>query len=158
VPPLGPETPARIAPDDGVQPEPVGALLAHQGRALASRVSHGPPRLGVDVPLGQHAQAEYMGQPTRVGRGIRLLPPVVWWQRRRVGQRHPVSGCHQSLDEPVPGGGGRHHHTCEGGLRRGEGLQNRGQMMGAASLREPLGLLIESHDATVVGLQSTPAV
>jgi hypothetical protein len=49
-PPLGPETPARMAPPAVGQPEPVGGLLA-------SRVPHGPLRLWGDVPLGPHAQA-----------------------------------------------------------------------------------------------------
>ena len=55
--PLGTETPARMAPEDVVQTEHVRGLLAHQVRALASRVPHGPRSLWVAVALGHHAQA-----------------------------------------------------------------------------------------------------
>jgi hypothetical protein len=40
-------------------------------------------------------------------------------------------------------GGGLDHHAHEGGLRRGEGLQHGGQMLGEASLLAHLLLLME---------------
>jgi hypothetical protein len=55
-------------------------------------------------------------------------------------------------------GGGLPHHACAGYLIRGAGHQQRGQMMGEASVREPLGLLMAYHDHRVVGMPSHPAV
>jgi hypothetical protein len=50
------------------------------------------------------------------------------------------------------------HHACAGYLIWGAGHQQRGQMMGEASVREPLGLLMAYHDHRVVGMPSHPAV
>jgi hypothetical protein len=84
-----------------------------------------------------------MGQPTGIGRVIGILQPVILWYRCRVGQRHPLACLQQPIHEPVPVGGGLDHHAHEGGLRRGEGLQHGGQMLGEASLLAHLLLLME---------------
>ena len=84
-----------------------------------------------------------MGQPTGIGMVMGRLQPVLRLQRCRVGQMHPIAGLPQPINEPVPGGGGLSHHAHAVGLMRGSGLQNCGQMIGEALVRDHLILLIE---------------
>jgi hypothetical protein len=99
-----------------------------------------------------------MGQPAGLGMVSRILQAAILLHRRGVGQRHPVVGRHQPVNEPVPVSGRRHHHAGAVGLIRGSLCQNRGQMMGEASVIDHLLLLIEYYDHTVVCMQITPAV
>jgi hypothetical protein len=143
VPPLGPEAPARIPPDAGVQPAHVCGLLAYQVRAFAHYLPPGSLSFGVDGPLGQHVQSSPMGQPASVGTVSGIFETVVLLHRCGGGERHPGACFHHPIDEPVPVVGGRHHPTLEICLIRASWFHDRGQMIGEASWIDHLGLLIE---------------
>jgi hypothetical protein len=144
--------------DASVPPEPGRGRLAPHVRACAHDLPHGSLGFGVHGPRGPHPQSSYMGQPAGIGRVIGRLQPPVLVQRGGVGQRPPGAGRPQSSAEPVPVGGGLHHDALAVCLVPGSWLQHGGPRMREASLRDPLGLLMESHDHTVVCLQLHPAV
>ena len=99
-----------------------------------------------------------MSQPAGIGIVIRLLQPAVWLHRRWVGQRPPVGGLQQPIDEPVPVVGGLDHPALEVCLLWGSALQKRGEMLGYAWVIDHLVLLIESDNDRVGCMPINPAV
>jgi hypothetical protein len=111
--PLRPEARTGLARQAVGHPEHLGRVRPNQGRACAPDLPHGPRGLGGAGPCGPHAQSSHLGQPARIGMGLRRLQAALLLQRGRVGQMHPVVRCHPAVDEPGPVRGRLHHHALD---------------------------------------------
>jgi hypothetical protein len=70
------------------------------------------------------AQAQQVGQIARVGLVAGVLEPVVFFDRRDVGQMYHEAGRLQAVDKPVPVVRGFDYDACQLGSPRGKERQN----------------------------------
>ena len=93
---------AEVARNQVFNAQDLRAALAHELAALAQQVAHGAFLPGVDIPHGQDAQPQQVGQVARVAEIASMLEPVVLLDRGGVDQMHGEARVLQAVDQPVP--------------------------------------------------------
>ena len=96
--------------------EDVAGAAAHQLHAFAGKVSHLTVLDRQDGASGKNAQAQQVGEVTRVGLVTAVLQSIVFFDRCGVGQMDDKTSRLQTVDEPVPVVRGFDHDAGQIGL------------------------------------------
>ena len=136
----------------------LAAALAHELAALAQQVAYGAFVPGVDIPHGQDAQPQQVGQVARVAEIASMLEPVVLLDRGGVDQMYGEASGLKTVNQPVPVECGLHRHAAHlagaGAQRSHDGAQIVGQSLG---VHRSILLVEHGHDA-VVAVQVNPRI
>ena len=103
---------AEVARNQVFNAQDLRAALTHELAALAQQVAHGAFLPGVDIPHGQDAQPQQVGQVARVAEIASMLEPVVLLDRGGVDQMHGEASGLKAVNQPVPVERGLHRHAA----------------------------------------------
>ena len=144
---------AQVAGDEVLHAQDLTGALAHELAALPEQVTQGAFVARVDMPGGQDAQAQQVGQVAGVVEVPGVLEAVLLLDGAGVDQVNGKAGVLQAIDQPVPVVGGLDGNALNLAGVAAQGLLNLGVVVGKSLAEHDAIRFIQHAQHAVVAVQ-----